>query len=210
MPFDRNGNWTKPPPIRRPSGGGGSGNAGGTRSSGLRFGTSQVRVGGVEIDFQPSPFVIANQFDKLGLQIRSFREPLKRSIQQVMAPSLQANFAAGGRPTAWQPLSQFTLNRKKKNRDKILVRSGKLRQRAGQLKIWTIDGKNGLAYIGPKLPNDIWYGAVHQSGWDTPDGIGVTPRQWALIQAGDIGDIEAVFSDWIQERVDATVMRGRY
>ena len=57
------------------------------------------------IDWYPSPFVVAAQFDALGVSVRSFREPLKRSIQQVLSPSFQKNFDVGGRPP-WKALSE--------------------------------------------------------------------------------------------------------
>src|SRR5690606_29929622 len=75
--------------------------------SGLRIDGS---IPGVQLGFTFSPTIgiVAKNVDKLGLDIRSFREPLKRAIQQVVIPSIRTNFDSGGRP-AWEPLSEATL-----------------------------------------------------------------------------------------------------
>jgi phage gpG-like protein len=114
----------------------------------------------LDIHFEPAMIISARKVDKLGLSIRSFREPLKRSIQQVMIPSIRKNFDAEGRPS-WQQLAPATVKRRGSSHP-ILRQSGALAQVATQLNIWTIDTEK--AYIRD-LPESVWYGKVQQAGF---------------------------------------------
>lgn len=176
-------------------------------------------VAGLRIDpnvqvftFLPSLGIIAAQVEKLGLDIRSFREPLKRSIQQVLAPSFRTNFEVGGRPS-WEPLAPYTIQKKGGN-TRPLIRSGKLMRVIQQLNIWTITPN---AASLQDLPEAVWYGKVHQAGIGT--GFSTTirnaearrqargslanipQRQFVMIQDQDIEAIDEVFSKWLMERM---------
>lgn len=184
---------------------------------------------GIELSMTPSPVIIVASFNKMGTDIKSFHEPLKRSIQQVLAPSIRQNFDQGGRPDRWEPLHPHTIRQKKQNTGTILVRSGSLRRKAGQLNQWKIDGLDGIATMS--LDGDIWYGIVHQEGsgesfeggsivesggstLNTTEltifgsGRGYVPqRMWALIQDEDVDEIERIFDQWLQERIEASLWR---
>lgn len=196
--------------------------------SGLIF-TQELRarqVTSVDLKFEPSAGIMARRVDKLGLDIRSFKEPLKRSVQQVMIPSIQLNFIMGGRPP-WEPLSEQTVARK--GNSKILIDSGALAKQMGYLKIWTIDREK--AFIAD-LPEKVWYGKVHQAGasfsvkyksvgaidfgaikqalpWATREGStfpssgqGAIPaRPFVMIQPDDEEEIEEIFDQWLGERI---------
>lgn len=100
-------------------------------------------------DMSPSIGILAKRVDKFELDIRSFRVPLERSIQRVMAPSFQRNFDVGGRPT-WAPLSETTkvIKRQLGYGDRgTLVRTGMLRRVVGQKNIWSI-GRSGALITG--------------------------------------------------------------
>lgn len=181
---------------------------------------------GIFIDMDPSPLLLVAQFDKLGLDIRSFKEPLKRSVQKVVAPSLRKNFDQQGRPDRWPELADQTVAQKAAQGFTAtspfpLVRTGKLRQRAQELQTWDIDGLEGTAVL--RVPEDVWYGKVHQEG-SNESGIGsvevttnrrtgrkrtvtrgvqgyVPQRIWAIIQDEDEEAIEDVFEKWLQERL---------
>lgn len=182
---------------------------------------------GITVDMDPSPLILVAQFNKLGLDIRSFREPLKRSIQQVVAPSLQKNFDVEGRPDNWVPLAVGTITQKARigmnsTSARIpLFRYAKLYKQAGQLNLWKIDGLEGTAIA--QLPENLFYGRIHQEGANE-DGIGsvsrhksratgkyveiahgvqgfVPQRMWAVIQDEDVDGIEEVFDAWVQERL---------
>ena len=156
-----------------------------------------------DVTFSPSLRIVAGGVDKLGVDIRSFREPLKRSIQQVMAPSFRQNFEAGGRPESWAPLSDATyeldekLNRPRRG---ILISTGLLMRTTQQLNIWTLTRTSALI---AGLPDKIWYGKIHQAGNAT------TPaRPFVIMQSEDMDDIERVFDEWLGERIQATILRS--
>jgi phage gpG-like protein len=145
---------------------------------------------GFQIIFSPDVGMFVYGLEEFADSFKSMREPLKRSIQKVLAPSFQKNFDVGGRPS-WEPLDEDTLARK--GNSSILVDTGLLRTVAGQLNLWTIDGIEGMAYIDD-MPR-AEYGMFHQ------DGTSKMPqRQWAAIQEEDIADIYDVFGDWVEER----------
>lgn len=131
-------------------------------------------------DFEPSVAVTAKNFDKLEIDIRSFREPLKRSIQLVIAPSIGKNFMAGGRPTPWEALSESTIPVKENAGSKYpsnepLLRSGLLMKTMQQLNIWTITTVDAQIMT---LPDKIWYGNLHQAG------VGSAPLSAAAVAGG--------------------------
>lgn len=143
----------------------------------------------------PSPILIAEGLEELSPKVRSFREPFKRAIQQVLGPSFRRNFDLGGRP-AWEPLAPETLQRK--TTSTILVESGRLKQVAGQLNIWTIEGgfrgDTGQAYVS-RLPERAFYGEFHQRGtFTTPQ------REFLVIQPEDMDRVAEIFADWFEER----------
>lgn len=177
------------------------------------------------VNFYPTLGIAAARIDKLALDIRSFREPLRRSIKRVMVPSIRRNFDEGGRPS-WEPLSEFTLalRAKEGTGDKILVRGGKLRRIASQINLWTITPTSAVIR---DLPQQIWYGKVHQSGYG---GMGplllkhggdikkataefdkkivkgrtspnIPARPFLMIHPEDELAIQAVFIEWLAERV---------
>jgi len=131
--------------------------------------TGKPRLRGLRLDegifafeFKPSIGILARDVDKLGIDIRSFREPLTRAIKQVMIPSFRQNFEEEGRP-AWEPLSEATemLREREGTSGPILRRSGKLKRVAQQLNIWSITTESATIR---DLPPRVWYGKVHQAG----------------------------------------------
>jgi len=121
---------------------------------------------GVDFEFQPSIGILARNIDRLGTDIRSFREPLTRAVKEVMIPSFRKNFDAGGRPEPWAPLAPYTVQ-VRKSTGPILVRSGRLRKVATSFNIWEIS-QNGAVITS--LGSKAWYGTLMQAG--TP-GFGV-------------------------------------
>ena len=174
----------------------------------------------LSVEIIPTPFILAAQLAKWGMDVRSFHEPLKRSVQKVASPSFRKNFDVGGRP-AWEPWSEVTVERREAQgfgEGAILVKTGLLKSVAGQLNIWTITRDQAAVSSLPRAP----YGAVHQQG--TSGGVGevtraravrerreitqtvslrapIPARPWALLQPEDIDDIEEVFVNWFRERM---------
>lgn len=145
------------PPRARPS------TVRGDLTSGLR-----LDQGIMAFDFQPTIGILARAVDKLGLDIESFEEPLTRAVREVMIPSIDQNFASQGRPR-WEPLSEVTLaiRQREGSGNKILQRTGRLREAATSLDIWDIDGERAVI---KELPQDVWYGTIHQAGYGSMGG----------------------------------------
>ncbi len=147
------------------------------------------------VEMSPNPRILTDDFTQWGLDIRSAKEPLKRSIQEVMAPSFKANFDEGGRPS-WEPLSETTLLMKALagQPSDILVATGQLKKTVQQLNLWKIDGPGGEAYIDT-LPEKISYGKFHMEGTRR-----MPARPFMDFQEEDLDKIQEIFADWIVER----------
>jgi phage gpG-like protein len=155
------------------------------------------------LEFKPELHVIQKDLKDLGADIRSFKEPLKRCIQQVVIPSIRANFDAGGRPT-WAPYAASTIEfHEMLGTDlspSMLVKSGALKRTATQLNIWTIT-KDQAKFSG--LPANVWYGNLHQTGGKGGKGPrGIIPaRPFIMFQDEDGDKITQVFAKWLDERI---------
>lgn len=181
--------------------------------------------------FSPTLVIAAGRINKLEMDIRSFHEPLLRSVRDVLTVSIRENFNVGGRP-AWEPLSEATMNiRAAYGFDSAspLVWTGNLRRVASQINIWTIT--QSYAVIAD-LPAVVWYGKIHQAGFDGSGGgkkvkLGITPgergrnlrklvgnassgqrpvspipaRQFVVLQPEDEDNITNIFIKWLGERV---------
>jgi len=157
----------------------------------------------LEYTFKPSLKIVAAHVDKLGLDIRSFKEPLKRCVKQVVIPSIRANFDAGGRP-GWAPYADSTVEFHEmlgEDLGEMLIKTGALRQGMSYQNLWTITKEE--AYIAD-LPPNIWYGKVHQGGYGGKSGAGAIPaRPFVLLQDSDEKAIGDVFDRWLLERIEA-------
>ncbi len=131
----------------------------------LRINPKVMRTSVPQLTFSPSIGVIARDIDKLGLNIKSFREPLKRAVQQVIIPSIQRNFDAEGRPS-WEPYSEGTIEIRDNLGSPVgnlLYKRGYLKRTMSYLNIWTI---NNNAAILLDLPPSVWYGKLQQGGFE--------------------------------------------
>lgn len=144
-------------------------------------------------EFQPTVGISARGIDRLGLDIRSFREPLKRAVQQVMIPSFQKNFSEEGRPDTWPELSDVTLDIRAREGfgHKILDRTGQLKKVAGQLNIWTIGQETAVIR---DLPDKVWYGKVHQQGFGGSGG-GSKMKTYLKKAKGDAKEAQKLLDD---------------
>jgi phage gpG-like protein len=180
-----------------------------------------------DVHFEPTLGITAARIDKLGVDIRSFREPLLASVREVMVPSIRRNFDEGGRP-AWEPLSDVTV-KIRGTAGPILNRTGTLRSVATQINIWTITRTSAVIR---DLPQKAWYGKVHQAGsggsmkalvlknkgdvgaasreyqYLARQGVGhdegeVPARPFLMIQPEDDVKIRELFLEWLAMRVGA-------
>jgi phage gpG-like protein len=111
-------------------------------------------------EFKPSLGIVAKQLQAFGESLKDMREPLKKSVDDVMTMSLLENFMSGGRP-AWEPLTYYTERRRKEANPMILVRSGALADVASSPRIWSIGATTATIR---DIPQKVWYGKVHQAG----------------------------------------------
>lgn len=151
-----------------------------------------------QLTFEPSIAVAAGRIDKYGLDIRSWREPLKRVIKQVVVPSIRKNFDAGGRPP-WQALEPTTViirARSGYGPTPILVQTGLLKRTATQQNIWTVTDKSAAVL---DLPSKIWYGKLHQAGWRQAEFV-APARPFLIMQPEDQEKAARVFEDYLIER----------
>lgn len=117
------------------------------------------------VTFSPTLGITAGRINKLALDIRSFREPLTRAVRTVMSKSIARNFASGGRPS-WEPLSSATIDMRAMSGvggSSPLVATGRLARTASQINIWDITMTSAVIR---DLPQSIWYGKVHQGGYE--------------------------------------------
>jgi phage gpG-like protein len=138
----------------------------------------------MQFEFKPTIGISAREIDRLGLDIRSMREPLKRVIQQVMAPSFRKNFDEEGRPDPWPEPAPETLDIRERmgfNGDMILDRTGLLKKTVQQLNLWTITETTATIR---DLPQKIWYGKLHQAGY-AGSGGGRSMGQYIKAAGGD-------------------------
>jgi phage gpG-like protein len=179
----------------------------------------------MSFDFKPSLALSARQFNTLDVDVRSFREPLKRSIQRVIAPSFAQNFVSNGRPDRWQAYADDTVEMKMNDPTNrygsgdILRRSGLLFKTMQQYNIWTVSTTQAAILA---LPDKIWYGNLHQGGFGQKatafadplhipldqlaqgqNKVYIPARPFALLQDEDLDKIQDVFSEWLNERVVA-------
>lgn len=187
-------------------------------SNGLRV-DSLLSMG---FSFNPTIAMSAKGFNKMDIDIRSFRVPLKRAIQQVIAPSIGKNFISNGRPEQWTPLADDTVMMKDRDpnakfgSESILRRSGLLWKTMQQYNIWTVTTTQAAIL---SLPDKIWYGALHQEGFGvrassldhfaSPSelknmagggGVYIPARPFAVLQDADLDGIARVFVTWVAER----------
>lgn len=200
---------------------------------GLRF-DKDLEVGW---SISPTIGLVAKDIEILGLNLRSFKEPLERSVREVMIPSITRNFDEEGRP-AWEPLSESTVNIRGTS-GPILNRTGALKEAATSFSIWSI-GETSATIRG--LPSNVWYGAIHQQGLGgfgkhisaaqrklghgasaiaviqeafkilgdkkgKHQKVAIPQRRFIMYQEDDIDAIQLIFYEWL---VEQTVKWGKF
>lgn len=145
----------------------------------------------------PPPFAIAKTFAGVALEIQSFREPMKRSIQGVVGPAIRDQFDAGGDPK-WAELRETTIANKEnlgyRQPEAPLIATGKLRKVAGQLNVWNISRTSAEAVNLPGAE----YGQWHMTGTRAPHNMPARP--FLSISDDNMDEIQQVFAFWLGER----------
>jgi len=114
-------------------------------------------------------------------------EPALRDIGEALLIRERARFARQESPEGvpWEPLKPLSLARKKKNKDKVLIESGLLKD----LMRYTVTG-NTLAFGTDRI-----YGATHQFG---APKRGIPARPFLGLSAEDEREIMAILADHVR------------
>jgi len=147
--------------------------------------------------------VIEIEFDdqKVRIFLKDLQErllnlrPALEEIKVYMLSSIEQNFAEGGRPRRWPPLSEKTIvQRRKKGKwpGQILVQSGHL--------LGSIEGtvRDDSVIIGTNKP----YAAIHQFGGKAGRGhkVSIPARPYLVFQDEDIEEIKQILLDYLSQR----------
>ncbi|MBW1779057.1 MAG: phage virion morphogenesis protein [Deltaproteobacteria bacterium] len=115
-------------------------------------------------------------------------------LGETVLASIQENFEAGGRPTAWEPLAPSTIEertRKDKWPGRILVRTGGL---TGSISYEAFSDKAVVS------ANKV-YAAIHHFGGKAGRGRKTTipARPFMMIQDEDLAEMQEAIKDYILE-----------
>lgn len=170
----------------------------------------KIDAGSFTLEFSPPIETIEADLAAIGRDLSNMRTPLTTSLKQVIIPSIDANFEAGGRP-AWEPLSPETLERRSRQGtgSKILQVTGRLRQAATQFSRWNVD--TDQAQISNWPTDVITRAAVHQNGAEaTGRGLAsrIPARPFLMIQGEDEEKVVEIFLSWMELRARGRWARG--
>jgi phage gpG-like protein len=184
---------------------------------------SSVR-GGLQFEssFIPPLALVAERIATLGAKVSSFDEPLRRAVKEVVIPSIQTNFAVGGR-SSWPPHAEGTIDIASNmgiSLGSVLVRTGALRDAMGSEDSWAFDATSASL----TMPDNVWYGAVQQGGFDGKAGgksakghsfqwiaknasqdmpvSQIPARPFAVLQPDDESKVQDIFMEWLGEKIE--------
>ena len=144
------------------------------------------------------PKLAAYKLAALEISIRAggFRQPLQRSIREVIIPELEHQFDVGGDPR-WAPLHAVTIEKKQRlGRDNgILQETMKLRKAVTAQERWRVRNDEAI-FTG--LPGYAYYGMYHLSGT-----VNMVQRDWARWSNDTISRVATVFDDWLDDKIKA-------
>jgi len=169
-----------------------------------------VAAGSVSIEFSPPLERIQSALDEIGRDLSNMRTPIRESVRDVIIPSIDANFSAGGRPP-WTPLSSETLERRARQGTgtAILQESGKLRTVATQQSRWSIGTTEAEI---TNWPGDVLTRAAVAQGGASGAGytrsVTIPARPFLMYQPEDADKVEEIFLDWMGRRAGAIWSRG--
>lgn len=142
----------------------------------------------MDIEITPHPVLIVGGFFRAANHFRSFEEPLKDAINNVIIPGINHNFEVGGVPP-WEPLSNATIFKRMEKGTglQILVETGTLKQIATSIQPWTIHD-NEAFFLSSNL-GDAYYGAYHESGTQW-----MPARPWSTVSSQELDKVEQIFA----------------
>lgn len=148
--------------------------------------------------FTPPIGAMLASFDAFGSALQDFEEPLKRSVKEVLMPSIAQNFDAGGRPP-WEPNAEGTV--RVKGHNTVLVNSGDLQAAAQSYDIWAFSRDSASVET---LPQRVWYGIVQQNGGPPGRANFIPARPFIQAAEEDLDEIVDIFEEWGGEMFEAS------
>lgn len=151
-----------------------------------------------EWDSVMGPKLAATKMATLDISIRAggFRQPLQRSIREVLIPELEHQFDVGGDP-AWAGLAEVTIEKKQRQgrNNGILQETMKLRKAVTAYDRWRVRDDEAI-FSG--LPGYAHYGVYHLSGT-----VNMVPRDWARWSNNTTFRVAGIFDDWLDDKIKA-------
>ncbi len=126
------------------------------------------------------------------------RRPLLEIAKEVLIPSINKNFAAGGRPKRWEPALPISQYRTQHGGGPTLWVTGKMKKAATRMARFKV--KNNVMTYG-NFPPTVWFAMVHDQA-DIARRANVPHRPFALIQKEDIPKIERIMMRWYEKMVN--------
>ena len=135
------------------------------------------------------------------------RQPLLKIGREVLSPSINRNFAVGGRPNRWEQVGTSSYRRQKGDKTGTsppLWVTGKMKRSARAFARFRVF-KNELTY--GNFPNSVWYALVHDDA-KLAKRANIPQRPFALIQLPeDADDAVRILWKWYEDRVNANIKR---
>lgn len=154
---------------------------------------------GLDVEFSPSAQIIGRDLSNLARGFRTYRVPLRQSVDHVMIPAIAHQFEVGGDPP-WEPLAASTVERREAQGtmggepQDILVETGTLFSAVTARARWTFTPDE--AYFS-NMPTRAEYGVYHQLGFGNARGGGFVPaRPFVRGTDEDVDAVEDIFSRW--------------
>ena len=149
----------------------------------------------------------ARDADGLALSLAGknrMRQPLLKIGREVMSPSIERNFAVGGRPNKWEQSGTSRYRESKGDRSgssSPLWVTGKLKRSAGAFARWRVRS-NELTY--GYFPITSWHAVVHDKGSSKAQ---VPQRAFALFQPQDMNDARDILWEWFEDKINLHIKR---
>jgi phage gpG-like protein len=168
----------------------------------LKFGQDSIFWNGAE--FVRDAYVDATRIDKITLGFRTFREPLAKTLDEVVLPGIRQNFAAQGRP-AWVQLKASTIAKRQKSMSRgqkpakairMLDETGRLKKAATQKNMWEIKNDQ-LIFRSTFFAGKVPYGPFQQLGTRKM----ISRVFISLSGYSEEAEIQTIFLDWMMEKV---------
>lgn len=151
----------------------------------------------------------ARDADRLAFDLAGsnrMRQPLLKIGREVLSPSIEKNFAVGGRPKKWEQVGTSKYRDQKGDRlgeSSPLWVTGKLKRSAKAFARFKVKN-NELTY--GYFPATLWYAGVHDDAASAKRAE-IPQRPFALIQAQDIDDARDIFWDWFEDKINLHIKR---